>query len=114
MAEDLDSIIDKGGGMTRPNEFSRATQWQALSRQKNRCASCGVRISALGDEGREEHPYGEGAQAHHARHIKSMGSDSVDNCVILCQSCHYSAHEGGNCRFGTAMVRGEEYPHFRG
>src|SRR2546422_2669898 len=31
----------------------------------------------------------------HIQHVKVGGSDSVDNCVIICQSCHYSAHEGG-------------------
>ena len=100
--------------MSRPNEFSRATQQVALARQRYRCASCGTHISRLGDAGRMEHRYGEGAQAHHIQHVKLEGTDSVDNCVIICQSCHYSAHEGGNYRFGTVVGRESDYPHFRG
>ncbi len=100
--------------MTRPNEFSRSTQQLALARQKYRCASCGTHISLLGETGREDHQHGEGAQAHHLRHVKFGGSDTVNNCVILCQSCHYSAHEGGNYRFGTVVGRERDYPYFRG
>ncbi|MGH8533013.1 MAG: HNH endonuclease [Gammaproteobacteria bacterium] len=100
--------------MPRPNEFSRPTEQLALARQRFRCASCGTHISRLGDAGRVEHRYGEGAQAHHLRHIKFGGSDALDNCVILCESCHYSAHEGGNYRFGTVVGRESDYPHFRG
>ena len=100
--------------MSRPNEFSRATQQVALARQRYRCASCGTHISRLGDAGRTEHRYGEGAQAHHIQHIKTEGSDSVDNCAIVCQSCHYSAHEGGNYRYGKVVGSERDYPHFRG
>lgn len=107
--------------MSRPYEFSRNTQRMALARQKFRCGSCGTRVSALGTAGRGDHAYGEGAQAHHIRHLKSRRSETsdralgaVDNCVILCQSCHYSAHEGGNYTRGTVMGSEADYPHFRG
>jgi 5-methylcytosine-specific restriction endonuclease McrA len=100
--------------MNRPNEFSWLTQQRALARQKNRCASCGTHIFRLGDAGAAEHEFGEGARAHHKIHIKFGGTDSVDNCVILCQSCHYSVHEGGNFRFGSVVGRESDYPHFRG
>lgn len=100
--------------MSRPNEFSRPTRELALARQRGRCASCGTHIFALGNAGHSEHQYGEGAQAHHLRHVKFGGLDSVDNCVILCQSCHYSAHEGGSYRFGVVVGNENDYPHFRG
>ena len=100
--------------MSRLNEFSRVTQQVALARQRYRCASCGTHISRLGDAGRAQHRYGEGAQAHHIEHVKLGGTDAVDNCVIICQSCHYSAHEGGDYRFGTVVGRESDYPHFRG
>ena len=100
--------------MSRPNEFSRPTQQMALARQKHRCASCGTRITALGEAGRAAHRFGEGAQAHHVRHVKLGGTDAAHNCVILCGSCHYSAHEGGNYRFGTVVGRQSDYPHFNG
>jgi 5-methylcytosine-specific restriction endonuclease McrA len=98
----------------RPNEFSERTKQLALTRQKFRCASCGASITALGLGGRSAHRFGEGAHAHHVRHVKLGGTASVDNCVILCQSCHYSVHEGGNYRFGTLIGRPSDYPHYRG
>ena len=98
----------------RPNEFSESTQRLALVRQRHRCASCGAAIVRLGNAGKQDHRYGEGAQAHHVRHIKYGGTSALHNCVILCQSCHYSAHEGGNYRFGTVIGHESDYPHFRG
>ncbi|MFZ2031628.1 MAG: HNH endonuclease signature motif containing protein [Vitreimonas sp.] len=100
--------------MSRPNEFSRPTQVAALLRQQHRCACCGTPITALGAAGRDQHKFGEGARAHHMRHVKEGGSDVVENCVILCESCHYSAHEGGNYRFGKEQSAAEDYPHFLG
>lgn len=100
--------------MSRPNEFSRATQELALVRQGHLCASCGTPIFGLGDAGRASHAYGEGAQAHHIRHVKFGGTDSVDNCVVICQSCHYSAHEGGNYRYGTVIGERSDFPYFNG
>jgi hypothetical protein len=38
----------------------------------------------------------------------------VDNCAILCHSCHYSAHEGGNFRFGQIVGTAKDYPYLRG
>jgi 5-methylcytosine-specific restriction endonuclease McrA len=61
-----------------------------------------------------DHRFGEGAQAHHVVHIKFGGGSWLDNCVILCQSCHYSAHEGGNYRSGTVMGRKKDFPYFNG
>jgi len=100
--------------MTRPNEFSSSTKLAALIRQKNVCACCGDRISHLGDSGRSTHRFGEGARAHHINHVKLQGSSNVNNCVILCQSCHYSVHEGGNYRFGTAIGRQSDFECFNG
>src|SRR5262245_29112947 len=100
--------------MSRPIEFSLQTKQRALLRQKNRCGSCGTRIAALGNSGRAEHQYGESAQAHHIEHIKSGGSNVVSNCVILCWSCHYSVHEGGNYRFGTVVGTRSDFPHYSG
>jgi 5-methylcytosine-specific restriction endonuclease McrA len=98
----------------RPGEFALGTQQQALARQHNKCASCGTPILGLGQAGQAAHRFGEGAQAHHIRHIKFGGTDSLDNCVIFCQSCHYSAHEGGNYRYGTVVGRKQDFPYFDG
>jgi 5-methylcytosine-specific restriction endonuclease McrA len=84
--------------MARVNEFSMGTKQAALVRQKNRCASCGTNIWTLGNTGRAKHEFSEGARAHHMRPIQCGGSDDVTNCVIICESCHYSAHFGGDYR----------------
>jgi hypothetical protein len=48
------------------------------------------------------------------RHVKVGGTASLDNCVILCEACHYCAHEGGNYRFGTVIGEKRDYPYFHG
>jgi 5-methylcytosine-specific restriction endonuclease McrA len=103
--------------MPRPREvrFTRTVQAAALARQKYRCACCGETIAGLGEAGRAAHRFGEIAQAHHMRHASAGGTGAVDNCVILCQSCHYSAHEGGNYRYGSVRdTAAADYPHFNG
>lgn len=99
--------------MSRPNEFPPQTQQSALARQGFRCASCGEPITRLGEAGRLGHHYGERAEAHHRRPIMRQGSASVDNCVVLCRSCHYSAHEGGNYQHGTVIGWERDFPFFR-
>jgi len=98
----------------RPGEFTLGTQQQALARQHHKCGSCGTSIHSLGQQGRNVHVFGEGAQGHHVRCIKFGGTDMLGNCVILCQSCHYSAHEGGNYRFGSVMGSEADFPYFKG
>lgn len=102
------------GSLARPNGFARTTQEAALARQKGLCASCGTPISRLGNAGRAEHAHGEGAHAHHMLHVRLGGLGTLDNCVILCASCHDSAHEGGNYRSGTVTSDASDYPHFHG
>jgi hypothetical protein len=83
-------------------------------RQRFKCASCGARISHLGEGGRGQNPFREIGHAHHMRHVKQGGTSVLANCVVLCQACHYSAHEGGNYRSGTEVGRIEDFPHFGG
>jgi 5-methylcytosine-specific restriction endonuclease McrA len=87
---------------------------QALARQKFRCASCGTTITSLGEPGRAGHKFGEIVHAHHMKPVKGGGLATLDNCVILCQACHYSAHEGGNYRFGAVVATKADFPHFKG
>ena len=77
--------------------FGKTMQRRALGRQGFVCASCGERIVDLGDEGRQHHKYGEGARGHHLIPHKMHGPLTEANCVVLCQSCHTSAH-GNNTR----------------
>lgn len=100
--------------MARDHEFSQPTKQQALVRQRNQCASCGERIEHLNQTGRESHKFGEGAHAHHVKHIQQGGQSELANCVIVCESCHYALHEGGNYR--SKAIRGtvNDFPHYRG
>ena len=100
--------------MNRPEEFARNVQMLALVRQRNYCASCGERISALGLGAQQNHHFGEAAHAHHMTPVRLGGKATLNNCVILCQSCHYSAHEGGNYRHGTVVGRQSDFPYYRG
>jgi 5-methylcytosine-specific restriction endonuclease McrA len=95
-------------------EFTRRTQEQALLRQKHLCASCGTPIAEIGEAGRASHRFGESAQAHHIKHAKFGGTNHLDNCVVICWSCHYSVHEGGNYRFGTVVGTVDDFPHYHG
>jgi 5-methylcytosine-specific restriction endonuclease McrA len=100
--------------MNRAEEFTGGIKELALARQRNVCAACGTPIFKLGEAGRANHKFGEGAHAHHIKHVKFGGTRDLSNCVILCQSCHYSAHEGGNYRFGTAICKLADFPYYRG
>ena len=82
--------------------FSRSVQNQALARQKSRCASCGTHITAIGEAGRASHELGERTEGHHVIPHKMGGPITRENCVVLCQSCHLSAHQGG--RWSDASI----------
>ena len=99
---------------SRPQEFSRKTQKLALLRQQHLCASCATPIAEIGERGRNQHRFGEGAQAHHLKHVKLGGTNHVDNCVVICWSCHYSVHEGGSYRLGTVVGKPEDFQHYFG
>jgi 5-methylcytosine-specific restriction endonuclease McrA len=99
--------------MNRPEDFVRAIQESALRRQGYRCGSCGTKITALGRSGQQAHKFGESAQAHHVKHVKLGGKGDLANCVILCSSCHYSVHEGGNFRHGKVSGLPTDYPYYR-
>jgi HNH endonuclease len=49
----------------------------------------------MGNDGARLHKFGERAEVHHVVPVLAGGTSQVDNCVILCRSCHYSAHQGG-------------------
>jgi hypothetical protein len=82
-------------GRRGEREFSSKTTKAALARQNSYCASCGTRIWAIGNVGAERHRFGERAEAHHVLPVQAGGTAHVDNCVILCRTCHYSAHQAG-------------------
>lgn len=49
----------------------------------------------MGAAGAARHKFGERAEAHHLLPVLAGGTAHVDNCVILCRTCHYSAHQAG-------------------
>ncbi|MGJ5814508.1 HNH endonuclease [Paludibaculum fermentans] len=91
-----------------------ATKRTALARQKSLCATCGTEIQTLATSGREMHKFGEAAHAHHIKHAKFGGDASVNNCVIVCDSCHYCIHEGGRYRHGTVVGEISDFPYYYG
>lgn len=78
--------------------FPAPVQRSALSRQKGRCASCGLYLSDIGQAGRTTHLFSEGAEGHHVIPHKLGGPISLENCVVLCRACHITAHQGGRWR----------------
>ena len=94
-------------------EFSKATKEAALVRQGYKCASCATPIVALGQR-QDLHAFGEWGEAHHIRHSRAGGDNSLENCVIICRSCHYSAHGGGDYRDNSEQMQGSktDFPYY--
>jgi hypothetical protein len=82
--------------------FPGPVQRLALARQKFRCGSCGTIIWAPGRTGQTEHEFGEGAEGHHVVPHILGGPITIDNCIVLCRSCHLNAHQGG--RWGDVTI----------
>ena len=94
-------------------EFSYQTKRRALDRQDYLCASCASLILPF-DGKLVSVAWEESAHAHHRKPMHAGGGGNLENCVILCSSCHYSAHEGGRYRTGTEWGRIRDFPYFRG
>lgn len=74
--------------------FGEGMQRCALVRQRFRCASCGAIIWGLGHSASDFHKYGEHAEGHHVIPHLDGGPNIVENCVVVCRSCHINAHQG--------------------
>lgn len=112
----MDRIREDKVARDPEREFSRQTKMQALARQDFLCASCASLILPFAGKGLVSVAWGESAHAHHRRPMKPPfhGGANVENCVILCDSCHINAHEGGRYRTGTAWGRIADFPYFHG
>jgi len=86
--------------MARPH-FSHTVIDQAYHRQRYRCAICGESLRKLWNW------YGEKSAAHHIRRVADGGSHTLDNCAILCETCHQQAHNWGNFRQPVEILRHE-------
>jgi hypothetical protein len=95
--------------MARPFEFSTATQQQARQRQNGVCACCGEKLDDVVEHAHHVVPNQSGS-ATDARHLWLK---SAENCVVLCDTCHYRVHQDGRYRTGAVAPPGY-YPHSHG
>jgi 5-methylcytosine-specific restriction endonuclease McrA len=100
--------------LSNSQKFLPGTKQQAWLRQDMKCAICGEEIYQLGKVASVTHKFGEHAEAHHMKHVKQGGSRMLENCVILCYSCHLNVHEGGRFRNKEEYLITTEtdYPYF--
>lgn len=102
-------------GRDSEKEFSPQVKLRVLARQEFLCASCASLIVPFTARKLVNVAWGESAHAHHRNPMKSGCGGNAENCVILCESCHYySAHEGGNYKSGKVWGRIRVFPFFYG
>jgi hypothetical protein len=82
--------------MERPFDFDDATKDQARFRQFGRCAVCGRSMNSLYEHAHHVVPNQSGNPANSAH----AWLRSAENCVVLCDVCHYAIHESGRYRQG--------------
>ena len=108
-------------------EFTDDVKMAALKRQGYLCAMCGSRIWRLGKNAKETHRFREASEAHHmltvgkgramvingeyTKEEMKIRLTKASNCVILCWSCHYTAHEGNFLR-GDLLSTKDDYEFF--
>lgn len=74
--------------MTRRYEFSKQTKREALRRSEMRCEAIGA-VYGLEPGHRCNAPLGHGVQFdHYPAPATDPGSDTLDNCVAVCLTCH--------------------------
>lgn len=95
--------------MSRPFNFSWHTQQEARQRQAGACACCGESLDDVIEHAHHVIPNQSG-KADEPRH---RGLRSADNCVVLCEDCHWRVHEDGRYRTG-AVAPPEYYPRSHG
>jgi hypothetical protein len=75
--------------------FTQGTRLEARRRQRNRCGCCGESLEWL-----VEH-------AHHFQPRAQGGGGELDNCVVLCETCHHRVHQDGH--FASGFVAQQDY-----
>jgi HNH endonuclease len=96
--------------MTRNFDFTLQTKDKTFFRQWNLCAHCGRSLISLEDHAHHVIPDQSGKDMIHSAESFLR---TVDNCVILCSTCHYRVHENGKYRNG-AVAPGEYFPYSHG
>ena len=95
--------------MNRIFDFNDHVRNQAFFRQWNLCAHCGRSLIHVYDNAHHVVPNQLGRP--------DIAGDSwmreVDNCVILCQTCHHRIHGNGRFRSG-AVASADDFPYSHG
>ncbi len=81
--------------------FSETTKQEARLRQNSKCGVCGDELDSIAEF------------AHHIYPHSLGGDDIVDNCVIVCDPCHYIVHNHGQFRSGIVAPK-EYFEYFYG
>ena len=82
--KNTDQSANSGSAASRGGRyFSNGVVIDAWVRQRQRCALCGENLTNLT------------FQAHHMRRWADGGDSRLDNCALLCDDCHYEAHNSG-------------------
>ena len=89
--------------------FTDKTRKAAFARQQMVCACCGDYLGNLYDNAHHVVPNQVG-RANDAGHAWLR---EVDNCVILCDSCHFRVHQDGKYENG-AVPPPDYYPFSHG
>src|SRR6476660_5057338 len=84
--------------MKRPFSFNATVKLNALLRQHSLCAGCQDPLTFLEEHAHHVVP----AQAGHEDRPANAWLRTVDNCVILCATCHMVYHGYG--RFATVAA----------
>jgi hypothetical protein len=83
--------------MARPFEFRRDVVFSARVRQRGRCAVLGCDLNQTVEHGHHVVPNQSGDPGN----VADSWIASVDNCVVLCSTCHNRVHQDGHYRSGA-------------
>ena len=83
--------------MARPFEFDDADRDEARLRQFCLCAHCGESLDDLVEHGHHVVPNQSGRPGQET----DNWIGTAENCVILCDTCHYRVHENGRFWLGA-------------
>lgn len=95
--------------MGRPFDFSWKVQQTARLRQEGICACCGDDLSDLVEHAHHVIPNQSGVSAK----PEHLWLKSTDNCVVLCDQCHWRVHQDGRYQKG-AVAPPAYFPHSHG
>jgi len=90
----------RGQHMVRQFDFNKDAKDSAYFRQWNKCAHCGVSLVDYVDHAHHVVPNQSGNLAN----SKHACLTEIDNCVMLCETCHIRVHQDGRFRTGATAL----------